>query len=118
MDTIDSLVLRRFGELLSLPVVVYRRWKRGQQSIARWPEGIGNRGQAPIAKWPEGCFALLVPDPFSLASGVSFQLVIYGGQDWTDENVGTAAIYLPAGRRGGRTRQRPGGAVLLLKDVI
>jgi hypothetical protein len=23
------------------------------------------RGQEPIAKWPEGCFALLVPDPFS-----------------------------------------------------
>ena len=23
------------------------------------------RGQEPIAKWPEGCSALLVPDPFS-----------------------------------------------------
>ena len=23
------------------------------------------RGQEPIAKWPEGCCALLVPDPFS-----------------------------------------------------
>ena len=37
---------------------------------------------------------------------------------WADENVCTPAIYLPAGLRGGRTRVRPGGAVLRIMDVI
>jgi hypothetical protein len=29
------------------------------------PDVAQKRGQEPIAKWPEGCSALLVPDPFS-----------------------------------------------------
>ena len=38
---------------------------------------VWKRGQEPIAKWPNGCSALLVPDPFSnnIAEGVD------GGSD-------------------------------------
>jgi hypothetical protein len=46
--------------------------KRGLEPIAKRPEGcsallvqVQKRGQEPIAKWPGGCSALLVPDPFS-----------------------------------------------------
>jgi hypothetical protein len=35
----------------------------GRKAIV--PDVAQKRGQEPIAKWPEGCSALLVPDPFS-----------------------------------------------------
>ena len=34
-------------------------------SVKSFCNVVWQRGQEPIAKWPEGCCALLVPDPFS-----------------------------------------------------
>ncbi len=40
---------------------------------------LGKRGQEPIAKWPEGRFALLVPDPFSQALKLTLMMTVVCG---------------------------------------